>query len=137
MKKLKVFALTKHAGPYDSWPQHSELVKGGVSTGKNIPGYVIEAQYEYQHGFLLVTSWDCSFEEAQTFILLSHELDLVYEETLGVAYASVWMEGHEPINECSVIFHCNGDLDILATVESSHKLKLETLSRVHRKKAAH
>jgi hypothetical protein len=93
MKKLNVFELAKHDGPYESWPVNTELIKNGASTGKKILGYVIEAQYEHVHGFLLVASWDCLFEEAQSFLLLSHELDLVFEETIGEAYASVWKVG--------------------------------------------
>jgi hypothetical protein len=134
MKKLNIFELSKHDGPHESWPMDTELIKNGISTGKKIPGYIIEAQYEHVYGFLLVTSWDCPFEESQSFLLLSHELDLVFEETIGAAYASVWIEGHEPINEHAVMFHCGSNLDIFVTVESANKLRLEKYTRVNGKK---
>ena len=129
MNRLNIFELAKHEGPYESWPQTTELIKSGVATGKRIPGYSIEAQYAHTHGFVLVTSWDCPFEEAQSFLLLSHELDLLFEETIGGAYASVGMKGHEPVNENSVMVHCDGDLDILATVDSATTLRLEKQHR--------
>ena len=133
MKTVHRFELAKHEGPYESWPQTTELIKDGVATGKRIPGYIIEAQYAHTNGFLLVTSWDCPYEEAQSFLLLSHELDLLSEETVGGAYASVGLEGHEPVNEDTVMFHCDGDLDILATVASANTLRLEKLHRTNSK----
>ena len=133
MQRLNVFELAKHEGPYESWPQTTELIQDGVPTGKRIPGYIIEAQYAHTNGFVLVTSWDCPYEEAQSFLLLSNELDLLFEETIGGAYASVWMEGHEPVNEQAVMFHCDGDLDILATVDSGNTLRLEKLHRANGK----
>lgn len=68
MKSLERFGLAKHNGPYKRWPKDTELLSDGVSTGKKIPGYFIEAQYEHAQGFLLVTSWDCLFEETPTFL---------------------------------------------------------------------
>ena len=59
MHRLNVFELAKHEGPYELWPQTTELIKDGVPTGKKIPGYIIEAQYAHTNGFVLVTSWDC------------------------------------------------------------------------------
>lgn len=129
MKALNTFELARHDGPYDSWPLRTGLIRNGSATGKAIPGFVIEAQYEYRDGFLLVTSWDCPFEEAQTFLLLSRELDVLAEETIGAAYASVWMEGHEPIDDRAVLFHCDGDLDVLAKVDSANRLVLTRIDR--------
>ena len=133
MHRLTVFELAKHEGPYESWPQTTELIKDGVPTGKRIPGYIIEAQYAHTHGFVLVTSWDCPYEEALSFLLLSHECDLLFEKTIGGAYSSVGMEGHEPVDKDAVMFHCDGDLDILATVDTATTLRLEKLHRVNSK----
>ena len=66
--------------------------------------------------------------------MLSHEFDLFSEETIGAAYASIWMEGHEPVNDTAVMFHCDGDLDVLATVDSTNKLTLKRFYRADGKK---
>ncbi len=129
MKSLERFELAKHHGPYERWPKDTELIKDGFPTGRTIPGYLIEAQYEHIHGYLLVTSWDCPFEEMQTFLLLSPELEVMFEETIGVAYVSVCIERHEPVNDHTVLFHCNDNLDIRATVGTVNTLRLQQLQR--------
>jgi hypothetical protein len=88
MQAIDTFALSKHNGAYEQWPQHTPLLADGANTGKCVPGYVIEAQYRCGEHYLLINSWDCPFEEAQTFLLLSSSFDVLYEETLGAPYAS-------------------------------------------------
>ncbi len=129
MEKIDLFTLAEHTGPYESWPLKTELIEQGKPTGKKVPGFVLEAQYRHNAGYLLVTSWDCPFEEAQTFLLLSPGLDVLFKKTIGAPYASIWMEGHEIVDESTVLFHCDGNLDIRATVCSAKKLKLEKFDR--------
>jgi len=117
MKPIANFTLAKHTGEYEHWPLVTELIRSGVPTGKYVPGYVLEAQYEHNGYFLLATSWDCLFEEAQTFLLLSPGLDVIQKHSIGAAYVSIWLEGHDPIAENSVMFHCDGDLDVEVTVD--------------------
>jgi hypothetical protein len=74
MRVFDSFSLPKHEGPYKSWPLTTELWLDGRPTGTRIPGYVIEAQYRCGDRYLIATSWDCPFEEMQTFVLLSPEL---------------------------------------------------------------
>ncbi len=116
MKPVKIFSLKKHQGEYDSWPLETELLKEGIPTGRLIPGYVIEAQFKCGENYLLVTSWDCPFEEAQEFLLLSNDLKILSKKHLGAAYASVWIDGYEQINDREVIFHCGKKLDVLIMI---------------------
>lgn len=117
MRPINTFTLAKHAGEHEQWPLVSELIRSGISTGKYVPGYVLEAQYEHNGYYLLATSWDCPFEESQTFSLLSPSLDVIQKHTIGAAYATVWMEGHKPITENAIMFNCDGDLDVQVTVD--------------------
>ena len=129
MKAINTFTLAQHPGEYEQWPLSTELLLDGQATGQQIPGYVIEAQYAHESFYLLVTSWDCPFEEAQTFVLLSHDLKLLDQKTIGAAYSSVWLQGHAPQGENAVMFHCDGDLDVLATITPKGKLSLSQFER--------
>lgn len=129
MKQIDIFTLAQHTKEYDKRPLETELLREGQPTGKKVPGYVLEAQYEHENYYLIVTSWDCPFEEAQTFLLLSYDLDVLSEKTIGAAYATVWMEGHKAVGVNSALFNCDGDLDVLATILSNGRLKIEKFDR--------
>jgi hypothetical protein len=45
MKQIEIFSLTQHAGDYEQWPQVSELIKSGISTGKYVSGYIMVAPF--------------------------------------------------------------------------------------------
>ena len=129
MRLINSFTLVQHLGEYEQWPLATEVLLDGQASGKQIPGYVIEAQYAHDNYYLLVTSWDCPFEEAQTFVLLSHDLSVLDKKTIGAAYSSIWLQGHEPQGENAVMFHCDGDLDVLATILPKGKLSLTKFER--------
>lgn len=114
---ISLFALPAHDGAYESWPLKTELLKRGAPTGKFVPGFVIEAQYEWDDHYLIVTSWDCPFEEAQEFLLLSANLDILAKKHLGAMYATVWIDKHEAVADNQVLFHCNGSLEVLITLQ--------------------
>lgn len=67
MQSITQFSLEKHDGPYESWPRLTRLFANGVDTGKKVPGFIIEAQYQCRDGYLLITSQDCLFEESNDF----------------------------------------------------------------------
>jgi len=67
---------------------------------------------------LIVTSWDCPFEESQEFILLSKDLTVLCKKHIGHIYSTILLEDHEPVAEDEVLFHCNDDIDILVTIKS-------------------
>ena len=68
--------------------------------------------------YLIVTSWDCPYEESQEFILLSQDLTVLCKKHIGHIYSTVLIESHKPIAEDQVLFHCNNDIDILVTAKS-------------------
>ena len=105
MERVDIFTLAKHDGPYDTWPLTTELWLNRQPTAARVPGYVIEAQYRCGNRYLLATSWDCPFEEMQTFVLLSPEFKELERRFYGAPYVSVWLKGHEPIGPDTVAFH--------------------------------
>lgn len=136
MKSTSLLSLKKHSSPYEKWQLKSELLKDGKRTGKYVPGFVIEAQYVYKDHYLIVTSWDCAFEESQEFLLLSKKLDVLSKKHVGEIYSTVWIESHEVVADDQVLFHCNGDLDVLITANTGllpsfpPMLKMQKLNRV-------
>ncbi|MDH3608545.1 MAG: hypothetical protein OEQ24_04785 [Gammaproteobacteria bacterium] len=118
MKEISSFLFKPQPGPYETWSLCSELIMDGKRTGKYVPGFVIGAQYAYKDLYLIVTSWDCSYEESQEFILLSNDLTVLCKKHIGHIYSTILLEGHEPVAEDQVLFHCNDDIDILVTAKS-------------------
>ena len=139
MKKISCFSFNSQPGAYDTWSLCSELILNEKPTGKYVPGFVMGAQYAYKNLLLIVTSWDCPYEESQEFILLSKDLTVLCKKHIGHIYSTVVIESHEAIAEDQVLFHCNDDVDILVTAKSgllhssppfftTKKIKRETVS---------
>ena len=118
MKKISLFSLKKPASPYETWHLKSELLINKKQTGKYVPGFSLEAQYAFKDYYLIVTSWDCAYEESQEFLLLSKNLDVLSKKHVGEIYSTVWIESHEAVTDDQVLFHCNSDLDILITAKT-------------------
>jgi hypothetical protein len=96
MHLVDLFTLETHTGPYEKWPRRTRLFADGVDTGQSVSGYVMEAQYRCAAGYLLVTSYDCLFEEANTFYLLNERFETISSTTLGVMYGTYLLEKHKP-----------------------------------------
>lgn len=118
MKKISLFSFNRQPGPYETWSLCSELIMNEKRTGKYVPGFVIGAQYTYKDLYLIVTSWDCPYEESQEFILLSKDLTVLCKKHIGHIYSTVILESHEAVAEDQVLFHCNDGVDILVTAKS-------------------
>ena len=118
MREISCFSFKPQPGPYESWSLCSELIQDGKRTGKFVPGFVIGAQYAYKDLYLIVTSWDCPYEESQEFILLSKDLTVLCKKHIGQIYSTVILESHEAIAEDQVLFHCNDGMDIIVTAKS-------------------
>lgn len=118
MREISCFSFKPQPGPYESWSLCSELIQDGKRTGKFVPGFVIGAQYAYKDLYLIVTSWDCPYEESQEFILLSKDLTVLCKKHIGHIYSTVILESHEAIAEDQVLFHCNDGVDIIVTAKS-------------------
>jgi hypothetical protein len=77
----------------------------GVLTRARVPGYVVEAQYETNLGDILVTSYDCPFEESNTFVLLDGSHAIVSRVELGVPYDSFLLHEHWPTDASTIGLH--------------------------------
>ena len=87
-RSIECFSLAKHEGDYENWPLETELYHNGQATCASVAGSVLEAQYAMAAGYLLVSTWDCPFEEMATFLLLDTELNLLSRTDLGGWYAT-------------------------------------------------
>lgn len=74
MKAITRFTLETHAGPYERWPLRSRLLCDGQPTDLRLLGYSLSWQFELENRILLITDYDCPFEEAYEIYLLSNEL---------------------------------------------------------------
>lgn len=89
MKTIERFALQQHDGPYEKWPAKTRLIIDGQLSTLAISGFTLLRQYQTPAGYLLVTDFDCPFEEAVCFVLVSQDLDMVLSErTVGQMYSS-------------------------------------------------
>lgn len=91
------FSLQDHNGPYESWPLKSRLLADGMPTPASLPGYSLLHQFETSEGYLLVTDWDCPFEEMTHFTLLNFTFRVLCSRRFGAPYAS-WL-----LQECHQI----------------------------------
>ena len=93
MNATNRFSLETHAGPYESWPLRSRLILDGTPSGLKVNGYVLLHQFETTAGFLLVTDYDCPFEESVNFVLISKDLRKVLgERSVGAMYGTFLLE---------------------------------------------
>ena len=93
MEEISVFTLEKHRGPYEKWPQKTRVLRNGLPLDVSIPGYVLLRQFRTYAGYLLVTDYDCIYEEAISFTLVSPELDrVICERTISAPYSTFWLE---------------------------------------------
>lgn len=97
------FDLQSHTGPYQSWPGRSRLIVDRQLIGTAIPGYVLLRQYALPDGYLLITDFDCPFEESICFALLNLKLQLVSHRTLGGMYTSYLLKRVQWQNERELV----------------------------------
>lgn len=116
MERIASLSLPLHAGPYDQWPRQTSLLHDGRPTATMVPGYVIEAQYRCDDGYLVVTSYDCPFEEANEFLLLSDTFHMLASTSLGQPYASYWLYAHWPVSPNEVRLHYGDALFFTLTI---------------------
>jgi hypothetical protein len=132
MQLVKLFSLERHGGPYNLWPLQTKLFADCTDTGQTVSGFVIEAEYQYAAGYLLVTSYDCLFEESNTFTLLNNRFETVATKDLGAWYETFWLEKHTPTSENSLDLDYGDGLVYSLTIVSDTlgrpKLTLERVS---------
>ncbi|MEK2602309.1 hypothetical protein [Burkholderia arboris] len=93
MTPVDRFALETHDGPYEAWPPRTRVRVDGVRSALAVSGYVLLRQFETPAAYLLVTDYDCPFEEAVTFTLVSKDpLKVLAQRTVGAMYASCHLD---------------------------------------------
>jgi hypothetical protein len=105
MHPITRYRLETHDGPYDAWPATSGLLVDDVPIAVRLPGSVIDAQYDTPHGALVVTSYDCPYEEAYEFLLLDRAHRPVARRTLGVPYGTFLLDAHWPERDDTLVLH--------------------------------
>jgi hypothetical protein len=131
MQPIKLFSLETHAGPYETWPRQTRLFADGVETRQTVSGFVIEGQYRCEAGYLLITSYDCLFEEANTFTLLNERFETMAAVHLGGWYETFLLDKHTPTCANSLELHYGGltySLTIGSNILGRRKLELSQLT---------
>jgi hypothetical protein len=103
MNPITRFALEEHKGPYEQWPLRSQLFLDGKPTDISLPGYALLHQFETPYGYILVTDYDCWFEEITNFALVSKDLRLLSCRWLGWMYETFFLDRIEWIDERTFI----------------------------------
>jgi hypothetical protein len=107
MKPINRFTLEKHDGPYDKWPLRSRLSLDGKPTGISLPGYTLLHQFETSNAYILVTDYDCPYEEITNFALISKQLRLRSCRWVGWMYETFLLDRIEWIdNRTFTAFFC-------------------------------
>lgn len=92
MLEITRFSLEKHRGSYERWPQKTRLVAEGAMLELAICGYTLLRQYETEAGYLLVTDYDCIYEEAISFTLIDKACTRVLSHRqIGAPYQTYWL----------------------------------------------
>jgi hypothetical protein len=111
MHRTERFALETHEGPYESWGTSSRLVVDGRLTELRLPGFQLLQQFEIPDGFIVITDYDCPFEEITNFVLLSKRLRKLSCRWLGAPYYSSALDRLEWIDERGfTAFMCDGSI---------------------------
>ncbi|MGL6289296.1 MAG: hypothetical protein ACRC2H_01250 [Silanimonas sp.] len=120
MQPIDAFRLATHNGEYATWPLRTALLHAdGRPTGVDVPGYVLRKQYQVGSEWLLVTDWDCPFEEATEVLLLDHRLRRVAHRGFGAPYVSWLLERSEVVGARCLRLVFAGDVAVLVTVRDA------------------
>lgn len=109
LRPIEKFSLEKHTEAYETWGTRSVLFADGLAAGLSVPGFEIEGQYGCGEGYLLITSYDCPFEEAQNFLLLDSRYRVVCRKFLGVTYGSYLLMENYMIDESRIALQFAGE----------------------------
>ena len=99
MEETNKFSLIRHSGPYELWPSRTALLVDGIVSSTAVPGYSLLRQIELPESYLLITDYDCPFEEAVTVIFLNKQLRMLSHRTIWSLYSSVAFKSIEWLDE--------------------------------------
>ena len=110
MTPTQRYSLASPFGAGDQAPGSAALLDAGRATGVKVSGCLIEAQYATSLGTLLITSYDCPFEEANSFVLLDERHAELARAALGAPYASFLLLAHWPVDALTLALHYAPDV---------------------------
>ena len=116
MEQISRFSFEKYDGLYEKRPLLSSLFVDGQNVQKKIHGFCIEAQYNCDDGYLVITSMDCPFEESNHFMLLDSEFNLLASASLAVPYGSFLIHRHWAISSKAIRIHYGDELFYTASI---------------------
>jgi len=119
VKEIDSFSLETHEGEYENWPLETRLYFKREDTQTKVPGFAIEAQYQLPIGYLLITSWDCPFEESNNFLLLDSEFSCVAQNELKPYFNTYLLCAHWPISDDAFVLHYASDLFFTLSIQAS------------------
>jgi hypothetical protein len=118
--------LTEHTYGLEPDPLKMPLYFNGQQTHTFVTGLVIEGQYRCvlpnkTSGYLIITSFDCPFEESTEFSLLDEAFKLIATTSLAQMYDSFLLYAHWPMADNRLRLHYYGQfvLDLVITAGSS------------------
>ena len=117
MLEIDCFSLEKPDGPYETWPEKAMLLKNGISTGYQIPGYDIERQFKFDEIYFLVTAYDCPFEEQCSFLLLDRDYKVIVRKDLIPWHYNSWnLKSHCYLGKLQFTFTFYSDYSVKITL---------------------
>ena len=127
MQPITAFSLlTARTDGLEPNPLKMPLYFNGQHTHTFITGRVIEGQYRCvlpnkTSGYLVITSFDCPFEESTEFSLLDEAFKLIATTSLAQMYDSFLLHSHWPIadNRLRLYYYGQFVLDLVITAGSS------------------
>ena len=119
IEQIDSFSLVSHGGSYESWPSKTKLLFDGVDTGKEVAGYIVELQFKVDENYLIITSYDCPFEESNSFILLDNSFKTLCVTELGQMYDSFLLEDYKIISDEEIILKYHGNYFIKLKIQAA------------------
>ena len=127
MEAITLFSLVTHSGAYKDWPLKTPLLLNGQPTLLAIPGFQMLHQFQLQSGdYLLITDWDCPFEEATEFLLISSDFKITARKKLGAPYVSFLLDTVEVLNNNQLKVTIFENDHFLLTIKPPNLLKSKT-----------
>jgi hypothetical protein len=117
MQQISRFSFEYYDGAYEQRPLLSFLLVDGQNVQKKIHGFCIEAQYQCDGCYLVITSMDCPYEESNHFMLLDLEFNVVATANLAVPYHSFLIHRHWAISSKAIRVHYYDELFYSASIE--------------------
>lgn len=112
MQPIQDYRLSTQDGEGPRALRTALLYGDGRETGCAVPGFVLLHQFRVGVETLLITDWDCPYEEATEVMLLDQTHRLIARRSFGAMYASWALQRVEVLDarNLRLAFHGGPDL---------------------------